>query len=189
MVLRASYSESLARPAFGDVAYRRNVNREDQEITVGNPALKELTARNWDASFEYYLPSLGVLSASIFHKEIENFSYETQVAGDPAYPDYKVTSFANGSEGSINGVELGYQQQLRMLPAPFDGLGVLANATFLDAEATYPTRPDEKLPFIGQSDFTGNVGLTFEKHSWFIRLALNMRSDRLREDEPLGGSF
>lgn len=189
MVLRASYSESLARPAFGDVAYRRNVNREDEEITVGNPALEELTARNWDASFEYYLPSLGVLSASIFHKEIENFSYETQVAGDPAYPDYKVTSFANGSEGSIDGVELGYQQQLRMLPAPFDGIGVLANATFLDAEATYPTRPDEKLPFIGQSDFTGNVGLTFEKHSWFIRLALNMRSDRLREDEPLGGSF
>jgi outer membrane receptor protein involved in Fe transport len=84
-------------------------------------------------------------------------------------------------------VELAYTQQFRSLPSPFDGLGVMANVTFLDSEATYPTRPGENVPFIGQSDRVGNLGLTYEKSGLFVRLALNFRTERLREDEPLGG--
>jgi TonB-dependent receptor len=190
LVFRASWSSSLARPAFGDTAFRSAINSDDLEVTRGNPALEALESVNWDVSVEYYLPSLGVLSAAVFHKEIENFSYEYE---DPTPvvingEDYELTSFANGSEGTITGIELAYQQQLRMLPAPFDGLGLLANVTFLDSEASYPTRPGEDVPFIGQSDYTGNVGLTYEKAGFFARLAMNFRSERLREDEPLGGS-
>jgi TonB-dependent receptor len=190
LVLRASWSNSLARPSFGDTAFRSLVNSDDFEITRGNPNLKALEAVNWDASVEYYLPSLGVVSAAVFHKQIENFSYEYQdpvplvINGD----SYDLTTYANGSDGSITGVELAYQQQLRFLPAPFDGLGVMANITFLDSEATYPTRPGEDVPFIGQSDRTGNLGLTYEKAGLFLRLALNFRTERLREDEPLGGA-
>ncbi|MEN9404589.1 MAG: Colicin receptor precursor [Verrucomicrobiota bacterium] len=189
-VLRASWSNAIARPSFGETAYRSLVNSDDREITRGNPALAALEAVNWDASAEYYLPSLGVVSAAVFHKEIKNFSYQYEdpvplvINGD----SYALTSYANGSDGSITGLELAYQQQLRMLPAPFDGLGLMANITFLDSQATYPTRPGEKLPFIGQSDRTGNLGLTYEKAGLFLRLALNFRSERLREDEPLGGS-
>ena len=189
LVLRASWSNSLARPSFGDTAFRSLVNSDDLEITRGNPDLEALEAVNWDASAEYYLPSLGVVSAAVFHKQIENFSYEYE---DPTPlvingESYDLTTYANGSDGSINGLELAYQQQLRFLPAPFDGLGVMANVTFLDSEATYPTRPGEDVPFIGQSDRTGNLGLTYEKAGLFLRLALNFRSERLREDEPLGG--
>lgn len=190
LVLRASWSNSLARPAFGDAAFRSVINREDLEVTRGNPGLEALEATNWDASAEYYMPSLGLLSAAVFHKEIENFSYEYEdpnpvnIAGE----DYELTTFANGSEGSITGLELAYQQQLRMLPSPLNGLGVLANVTFLDSKAKYPTRPAENVPFIGQSDYTGNVGLSYEGRGLFMRLALNFRSERLREDEPIGGS-
>jgi TonB-dependent receptor len=189
LVLRASWSNSLARPSFGDTAFRSLVNSDDLEITRGNPALEALEAVNWDASVEYYLPSLGVVSAAVFHKSIKNFSYEYN---DPTPlvingESYDLTTYANGSDGTIRGVELAYQQQLRMLPAPFDGLGVMANITFLDSEATYPTRPGENVPFIGQSDRTGNLALTYEKAGLFLRLVLNLRTERLREDEPLGG--
>lgn len=190
LVLRGSWSNSLARPAFGDTAFRSLVNSDDLEITRGNPALKALESVNWDVSAEYYLPSLGVLSAAVFHKQIENFSYEYQdptpvvIGGDA----YDLTTYANGSDGKITGLELAYQQQFRSLPAPFDGLGVMANMTFLDSAATYPTRPGEEVPFIGQSDQTGNLGLTYEKAGLFVRLAMNFRSAHLREDEPLGGS-
>jgi outer membrane receptor protein involved in Fe transport len=44
------------------------------------------------------------------------------------------------------------------------------------------------VPFVGQSDRTGNVGLTYEKSGFFLRLALNFRSERLREDEPVGAT-
>ncbi len=189
LVFRASWSNSIARPSFGDSAFRSLVNRDDFELTRGNPDLAALEAVNWDASVEYYLPSLGVASASVFHKEIKNFSYEysdptpVMIGGDA----YDLTTFANGSDGSITGLELAWQQRLRLLPAPFDGLGFMANITFLDSEATYPTRPGEAVPFIGQSDYTGNLGLTYDKHGFFARLAVNFRSERLREDEPLGG--
>ena len=65
---------------------------------------------------------------------------------------------------------------------------MLANVTFLDSKATYPTRAGEQIPLVGQSDRTGNVGLSYEKRGLFLRLALNFRSERLREDEPLGGT-
>lgn len=190
LVVRASWSSSIARPSFGDIALRRNISEDDGEIFVGNPNLETLEATNWDASVEYYLPSLGVISAAVFHKEIENFAYEftsptPQVINGVSY---EVTSFENGSDGSITGLELAYQQQLGFLPAPFDGLGVLANVTFLDSEATYPTRPGENVPFIGQSDYVGNLGFTYEKARFFARLAMNFRSERLREDEPIGGA-
>jgi len=189
-VLRASWSNALARPSFGETAFRSLVNADDLVLTRGNPALAALEAESWDASAELYLPSLGVLSAAVFRKDIRNFSYEFK---DPTPvvlngQAYELTTFANGSKGRITGLELAYQQQLRQLPAPFDGLGFMANITLLDSQAKYPTRPGEKIPFVGQSDQTGNLGLSYEKRGLFLRLALNFRTERLREDEPIGGS-
>ncbi len=190
LVGRLSYSGAIRRPSFAESAIFRNVADADQDVTAGNPGLKTLEARSWDASIEYYLPSLGVVSAAVFYKDIENFSYAfTQPGGDPAFPTYDLITFANGSDGEVKGLELAYQQQLRMLPAPFDGLGFMANLTFADSTAKYPTRPGEELPFIGQSDLTGNVALTYENAGFFARLALNWRDAHLREDEPIGSTI
>jgi outer membrane receptor protein involved in Fe transport len=65
---------------------------------------------------------------------------------------------------------------------------LLANYTWTDSEATYPSRPGEKLAFIGQSEQIGNLGVTFEHRGFFLRVAMNFRTPRLREDEPLGAS-
>ena len=76
---------------------------------------------------------------------------------------------------------------IRDRPAPFDGIGFMANGTFLDSDATYPTRPGEQVPFIGQSDLTANLALTYDKGPIFARLAMNYRDAHLREDEAIGG--
>ncbi len=188
LVFRTSYSMTLMRPEFSEASTRRNINTDDDEVEAGNPQLDALESHNLDASVEYYLPSLGMVSAAVFQKRIDHFSYALTIpGGDPLYPTFDLITFRNGSDGKVNGLELAYQQQLRMLPAPFDGLGFMANATFSDSSATYPTRPGEKLPFIGQSDRTGNVALTYEKYGFFARLAMNFRGAHLREDEPIGG--
>jgi TonB-dependent receptor len=187
LVGRVSYTTSLMRPTFSESAIYRTVSDADTDVTAGNPRLATLEARSLDASLEYYLPSLGLVSAAVFHKRIDNFSYSiTLPGGDPAFPTYDLITFRNGSDGQVSGLELAWQQQLRFLPAPFDGLGFMANTTLVDSKAEYPTRPGEKLPFIGQSDVTGNVALTYEKGRFFARLALNWRDAHLREDEPIG---
>lgn len=53
---------------------------------------------------------------------------------------------------------------------------------------TGPTRPGEKLPFVGQSDVSGDLALTYEKGRLFSRIALNWRDAHLREDEPIGAN-
>jgi TonB-dependent receptor len=184
LVVRASLTESLSRPDFAQTSLSRVVNDDKSTVTQGNPALKPLESLNWDASAEYYLPSLGVVSAAVFYKDIKNFSYQA-LAGVDETTGYALTTYLNGSKGHIAGLELAYQQQFRFLPAPFDGLGFLANATFSDSEATYPTRPGEKLDFIGQSKVIGNVALTYDKKGFFLRVAANHRTPRLREDEAL----
>lgn len=187
LVGRISYSTSLMRPTFSETAIYRNVADADTDVTAGNPRLATLEARSLDASLEYYLPSLGLVSAAVFHKRIDNFSYAITIpGGEPAFPTYDLITFHNGSDGKVSGLELAWQQQLRFLPAPLDGFGFMANTTLVDSQATYPTRPGETLPFIGQSDVTGNVALTYEKGRFFARLALNWRDAHLREDEPIG---
>ncbi len=187
-VVRAAWSNTLSRPVYAQSSLSRSVNDDARLVTESNPNLKPLTSTNWDASIEHYFASLGSISASVFKKEIKNFTYQRTVPGADAATGYDLSTFVNGNQGKITGLELAYQQQFNFLPAPFDGLGFLANYTLSKSSATFPSRPGEKLAFIGQSKRIGNVALTYEKNGFFIRAALNFRSPRLREDEPLGAS-
>ncbi|MCX6953171.1 MAG: TonB-dependent receptor [Verrucomicrobia bacterium] len=137
-VLRASWSNSLARPAFGDSAFRRSVSDDNRTVTESNPRLKALTSVNYDASVEHYFASLGTVSAAVFHKEIKNFTYQAALPGvsDPA-TGYGLTTFVNGPRGHISGLELAWQQQFQFLPAPFDGFGAFVNFTVTDSSARY----------------------------------------------------
>lgn len=147
---------------------------------------------------EYYLPSLGVVSAPVFFKDLENFTFEqsiedaaeiNRILGDaPAFADIgEISTFSNGSDGEITVLELACPQALSFLPAPLEGFGVMATITFLDSTANYPTRPGEDVPFIGQSDQVGNLALAYEQGKFFGRVALNGPSERLREAEAIGG--
>ena len=61
--LRAAITRSLARPNFEDVAPWRLINREDEEIELGNPDLDVTTSWNFDLMWERYLEPLGIISA------------------------------------------------------------------------------------------------------------------------------
>jgi TonB-dependent receptor len=183
-VWRASFSQSIVRPAFGQLAFGRSINTEDFEIDERNPGLKALNSNNFDVSAEYYLPSLGLFSAAVFYKDITDFTFDTQVGTRVIGTDtYDVFSTVNGNDGRIYGLELSHQQQLQFLPAPFDNLSVLTNLTFSDSEADYGQ--GIKADFIGQSKMLGNVALTYEDRRLLVRLAVNFRDERLREDEDV----
>ncbi len=187
-IVRAAWTNTLARPSYAQASLSRSVNDDNRTVTASNPGLKPLTSMNWDASIERYFASLGLVSAAVFHKEIGNFTYQRTVPGADTATGYALTTFVNGDKGSVTGLELAYQQRLDRLPAPFNGFGVQANCTFSSSSGTFGARPGENLPFIGQSKRIGNLALTFERGGLFARAALNVRSARLREDEPLGAS-
>ncbi|EDY82798.1 TonB-dependent receptor subfamily [Verrucomicrobiia bacterium DG1235] len=183
-IVRLSWNNTLSRPNFEQTIPFAEI--EGDEVSVGNPLLDPLESTNFDASIEHYLDNLGIISAAVFHKKVENFIYEQTLFQDFGdIEDAEVTTFLNGEDGTITGLELAFQRQLTFLPAPFDGFGLYTNLTLVDGKATVAPaeegEPSRDLPFVKQSEMVGNIALTYEKEKLFIRLAASWRDEYLDE--------
>ena len=181
-ILRASYSTGLNRPDFRHTApYRTQGELETSPISEGNPSIKAAYAHNLDLSFEHYLRPLGLLSAGLFYKRINDplfvaNSIERLADGS----NVRVTRPENGGNGRVHGMELAWQQTFDMLPSPFDGLGMYTNYTWAKSSAELPFNGGKtELP--GTSRHNYNVALSYEKYGFNARLAWNHRSKFIQE--------
>jgi TonB-dependent receptor len=128
-----------------------------------------------------------VVSAYLFHKDIKNFTYATNLAGSGQWADYtSAISYANGDDAKVRGLELSWQQPLRMLPAPFDGLLVGVNGTLVSSSANIASfdgtaRATRSIHMPGQSKRMANLMLGWEGGGISTRVALNYKSPYLLE--------
>ncbi|MBV6830169.1 TonB-dependent receptor [Xanthomonas euvesicatoria] len=139
MVLRTSAAKVITRPDLTDLSSKLTFNSSGEVLTAsgGNPALRPFEAWQYDLTFEWYIDGTSALTGGVFYKDISSF-IQTQLS----YLDYQgqtylLSSKTNGSQASVKGVELAYQQVFTGLPAPLDGLGMQLNYTFTDSQATY----------------------------------------------------
>lgn len=186
--LRAAWTNAVVRANFSQLAPGINLI-SNTEAQIGNPLLNAMKASNLDLGIERRLEDDGSVSAYLFHKDIKNFTYTTNLAGTPAWANYtSAISYANGDKAKVHGLELGYSQSLRQLPAPFNHLIFSANLSLSRSDATvgrfdkasntYKTRSIQ-LP--GQSNRVGNLMLGYEDGAISTRLALNYKSPYLLE--------
>lgn len=192
IVLRAAGSQTLARPSFGAInpSSLAEIEESDGETELqiedlGNPDLDPYESINLDFSAEYYPEGdIGVLSAAVFYKDIEDYIAQANVAdnldisqwtslvgltpGD--IDDADVLQYINGDDAEVLGLELAWYRSFE------NGLLLGANATFTDTEATFGDR-DVDLP--GSSDTIGNLVLGYAKHGFQARVALNYKSEAL----------
>lgn len=176
-VLRGALTRTIARPQFGDISPRAQINREDEEADLGNPNLDPYTSNNLDLSFERYLGDSGLFSVGLFHKDIDGYIVETWTDNDPRFPGFDVTQPVNGEDAKVTGIEFNWQQK-------FDsGLLMGISGTWLDSEFTAGTedRAGEKfeLPLSSEKLWSGFVGWENERVS--MRLAAVYRSEYLEE--------
>src|SRR5690606_28754596 len=66
LLLRAAASETLMRPALGDIAYKRTVSVNDFKYYDGNPDLKPTYADQWEIGLEWYMDEGVLFAASYF---------------------------------------------------------------------------------------------------------------------------
>lgn len=75
--LRASYSHTLTRPGYGDIAGGLSVNQlfriDGGSGQNGNTGLLPFLSKNIDISAEWYYDEGSYLSAGFFHKNVKNF--------------------------------------------------------------------------------------------------------------------
>lgn len=67
--VRASYTETLARPKYSALVPGMSISRSDNEIKIGNSDLDATTSHNFDLNAEYYFKSIGLVGAGIFYKK------------------------------------------------------------------------------------------------------------------------
>ena len=188
--IRAAWTNSIVRPTFEMI--RPNVAIDGNELETGNPNLKALESSNLDLGIEYFTGNAGVISAFAFYKSIDNFAYEVELENATRYnvlldeDDSEVTTYENGDTATLKGLELAYSQKFETLPAPFNGLLVAANVTFVQSEAKIAayendTKMSRTIDLPKQSDRTGNLTVGYEDERLSLRLAANYKSDYLDE--------
>ena len=172
--IRAAFTTAMSRPNFIDLVPFRLPDEED--LTLGNPELDPTLARNFDLLFEHYDSRIGVLSAGVFYKHLTDpiflFIEDNSLGGETTQP-------RNGDSGDIYGVELAVQQQLRMLPNPFDGLGLYANYTYTKSETTLPGGREARLQ--GQTPHVFNAALSYERGPFSGQVSANFHDDYILE--------
>lgn len=152
-VLRFSVRRGLTRPAFGLINGATSLSLDpltNQILAVSqpNPNLRPTTATMFDFSAELYNHHAGMISASVYYKQIQKFIF-TSVSGSTnsrtlggnvptnSYTDggtvYQMP--VNGRGATLEGLELAAQQNLYFLPGWLNGFGVNANITLQHSTA------------------------------------------------------
>ncbi|KRG69089.1 TonB-dependent receptor [Pseudoxanthomonas dokdonensis] len=180
-VYRGAYTETIARPSFGDISPRVKINRDDEEIETGNPELDPYQSQNLDFSLEHYINESGIFSLAVFGKRIGGYIVNTLSQDNPDFPGYEVLRPVNGGDADVYGLELNWQQQLDFLPSGWDGLLVGFSGTWLDTsfDASIDGRDqdDFKLPRASDQIYSASIG--YEKNRLSARLAAVYRSEYL----------
>lgn len=171
---------------------------------LGNPNLKPMLANQLDTSLEWYMPSGGQAHVAGFYKKIHDFiTYGTDTVnlpfkftdGTSTTQSVAITQWMNTSQATIEGAEIGYQQFLKFLPEPFDGLGIDFNYTYTSSESPGDLAYDiygnriHGLPVDFLSRDTINIAGMYEKGPVSMRLAYTWRSKYLLNPSGISGTY
>lgn len=183
--LRAAASKTITRPTFGSLSpsLTLNANPVDPNLNSGaqgNPDLKPVRATSYDLSLEYYPNKSDVFYFAGFQKDVKGFigSFSEPRTYDGV--TYLIRTSKNLNPAKIKGVEFGFQHFFNYLPAPFDGLGLQANYTYVDSST--PTTVSGlgtpvNAPLTNLSKRSYNLIAMYEKGPFSGRIAYNYRSD------------
>lgn len=168
--LRISFSRSLARPNYNDLAPFVLQDTTALTISRGNPDLSVTTSDNFDVSLEHYFQNVGIVSGGFFYKRLNDYIYSRTSQETVGADLYRITQPVNGDKASLYGVELNLVRQLDFLPGALKGIDVYANYTHVKSDAILP-RGKFILP--SQSADMGNVAFGYGLKGFSSRLSLN----------------
>ena len=161
----------------------------DEKVTIGNPDLTPAISYNFDLSADYYFKSIGLVSAGLFYKRINDFIVDQRTSGEYAgYPNFdfkKITTSINGGDADLFGVEVGFQRDFSFIAPALKCLGFYGNYTYTYSKVNnfnFEGRENEKdLRMPGSPEHLVNASLYFEKKGWNVRLSYNHASEFIDE--------
>jgi len=202
--LRFGASQSLTNPSFSQMSAAGSASFVTQSVsgnansiiggtaTTGDPNLRPQISTNGDLSLEWYPKPNFETHVSLFYKDIHDYlSYGTFNEQIPfVFPNGVTKSLTTAVNGSYNqplaaiikGAEFGFQRFADFLPAPWDGLGLQANYTYIESYAPGDRafdmlgNPIAGLPVDQLSKHNYNLVAMYERNPFSIRVAYSWRS-------------
>ncbi|HEY6806379.1 MAG TPA: TonB-dependent receptor [Pyrinomonadaceae bacterium] len=168
--LRISFSRTLARPNYSDLAPFVLQDTTALTISKGNPDLNVTTSNNFDASIEHYFQNVGIASAGFFYKHLDDYIFPTTVNQTIGSDVYRVSQPINGDSANLYGLEFTLVRQLDFLPSVFKDFDVYANYTHVHSNAILP-RGEFILP--SQASNMGNLAFGYQRKGFSSRVSFN----------------
>lgn len=199
MQVRLAYSETVNRPSLTEITGNTIRNPEDDKFYRGNVFLQPADVTNYDARWEWYFGAADSMSLGLFKKDIKD---PIELGKVQAQND--IFTWFNGDKAKLEGVEYEIQKDLSLAswfgwPDAWEYFRVTANVSYIDSEVTLlgegETAVDVPLtggrqlkplfsnqrPITGQSDWLGNLMLSYVNYEWGLEgsLAYNYTDDRI----------
>jgi TonB-dependent receptor len=187
--LRASYSQTVNRPEFRELAPFPFYDFVTRYLVRGNPNLQRAYVYNTDLRYEYFPGAGQVFSVSVFYKLFENPIEFQEDPGNNTSPD---ASYRNIKKAINYGTELEWRQNLQSLfpmlsSKVMEYSTISTNLTLINTRAYVDTTlPEFKgaiavRPLQGQSPYLMNASYTFShpKHNYSFNLAVNRVGPRI----------
>lgn len=207
LVLKAAWSNALARPRYYDLVPYFNVNPADLVLSAGNPSLEPVRSMNLDFMAENYFKSVGILSGGLFYKKLDNFFYTyidnnfTEGKFAAVFPsvtnpigageNWDFSQRRNGNGANVWGAEFALQRQFDFLGGFWKGFGIYLNYTYTHstADGIYDgsgnlVRNNVKLP--GAAPHIFNTSLSYENTKFVARVSGNFTSSYVDDSEDGG---
>jgi iron complex outermembrane receptor protein len=203
LLTRWSASQTLTRQDYTQLAGFLNLSDPQQAGVVGsgtgpNPRLKPILSTNFSASLEWYFAERGLLSASVYQMDLDNYydygtthgtylnnyltyNNTTNPSHTPVYSDYLI-SIPTNVNATLKGVSLNYIQPIG------DRFGVSLNYTYATGHSSGGTllyngdgTPGNNIaagnrPLFGTSKNTANASIFYEDAHWNARINYTYRS-------------
>lgn len=173
--LRMSYSGTVNRPEFRELAPFEFTDVVGNRAVRGNPALDRAKIQNFDVRWEMFPGGRNILAASTFFKYFDQPIERVVIAG--AQP---LVTFQNADNARNFGIELEAGQRIG------GNLYVSANYTFVDSQITL--RPEQQTvqtslerPLAGQSKNLFNLTSEFTMRGFSARVLANYFGDRISD--------
>lgn len=180
---RISYSKTLNRPEFRELAPFKFYDFQTQFNTQGNVDLKIATVRNFDLRYEVYPGKGQLFSFSVFTKKFEN-PIEIK-----ATPNPREVYYWNAPSAKNSGFEIEFRTLLSSLMgkeagSSLDNFTLFSNLAFIYSEVKVGTDPglaesEKYRPMQGQSPYVLNAGLQYMNNGWSASSSLNRVGNRI----------
>lgn len=181
--VRASYSNTVARAEFRELAPFSFFDFESNNVIIGNNKLKRSRINNFDLRFEHFSQGGQIFSLTGFYKQFKNPI--EQVFNQGTVAASKAASFQNATEATLFGAEMELRQRLSFIKETdfFNNTSVYANLAIIKSDVKLDRQLfaniSESRALQGQSPYLINGGIQYNDNKWGFNVLYNRIGRRI----------